>query len=289
MGLTLNAQTLRAETSPLLLDLQDVSVYRESSLILDRVSLSVPVGQHTAVLGPNGSGKTSLLKLLLRQFYPSITDDGHQGRVSILGREVWHVDELRRKMGVVSSSLDQNFLHGRTGRMTVTQAIASGFTANELSHFGPRMTPDLVDAVDLAADRLAIGSLKSRQLQTLSTGERRRALIARALVHRPSILVLDEPTSGLDIAAQSMLLEQLRELSSEPDLTMLLVTHHIEELLPEIDHVVWLKSGRVIYDGTKQAAITNQQLTNVFDIPIHVQGTGNGWYKTNRIWKDGSH
>ncbi|TWT50469.1 putative ABC transporter ATP-binding protein YlmA [Rubripirellula amarantea] len=273
--------TLKNDDAPLLLDLQEVTVWRESTCILDSISLNVPTGRHTAVLGPNGSGKTSLLKLLLRQFYPSITKDGHQGRVFILGQEVWHVDELRRKMGVVSSALDQNFLHGRTGRMTVTQAIASGFTANELSHFGPRMTLEVIQAVDQAAESLGIASLQKRQLHTLSTGERRRALIARAMVHRPSILVLDEPTSGLDIAAQHLLLDQLRQLASESDLTMLLVTHHIEELLPEINHVVWLKSGRVVFDGNKREAITEARLSGVFDVPIEVNHSDSGWYSAS--------
>lgn len=265
----------------MLLEIDQVSVWRSETLILDRLNLLIPAGRHTVVLGPNGSGKTSLLKLLLRQFYPSIMEDGHQGRVTILGQDTWQVDELRKRMGVVSSSLDHRFMDGRTGRMTVRESIASGFTATELSHVGPAMTTEIISAIRETMELLGIEHLEQRSMVTLSTGERRRALIARALVHRPRILVLDEPASGLDVAAQHELLATLQRLMGRTDLTLLLVTHHLEEILPEIHHAVLLDRGRVIFDGPKLEALQSDRLSDLFGIRLRVQEDRDGWYSVH--------
>lgn len=260
-----------------LLELVDVSVDRNANRILDRVNLVIPRGRHTAVLGPNGSGKSSLLKVLLRQFYPSVDSAGDQGSVCILGRSDWNVAELRCKMGVVSSTLDFEFSLGRTGRMTVVEAVASGFTSTQLVEFGVEINEDVRRAVDAALERVGEQHLVERHVDTLSTGERRRVLIARALVHQPEILVLDEPTSGLDLVAGFQFLELLRRLIERGGVTIVLVTHHLEEILPEIEHVVLLDRGQVVADDAKAGVLTSSRLSELYRFPIEVRQHPSGY------------
>ncbi|MEM0927519.1 MAG: ATP-binding cassette domain-containing protein, partial [Planctomycetota bacterium] len=123
-----------------LIELNDISVRRESTMILDGISLRIERGEHAAILGPNGAGKSSLLKLLTRDFYPSVSTGGHQGEIKILGQSQWEVASLRRRMGIISPDLDRHFHTGRTGRMTVRETVASGYTATRLKEFGPRLS-----------------------------------------------------------------------------------------------------------------------------------------------------
>lgn len=249
---------------PPVLELDAVSVTREGATLLDRVSLSIPPTRHTAVLGPNGAGKTSLLRVLVRDYYPSVDASGRRGLVRILGREEWNVADLRQRMGVVSSSLDDTFSRGRSGRLTVTEAIASGFTGSRLTDEGPPRSAEEQARIAAAIELCDASSIRERRLETLSTGERRRALIARALVHRPELLVLDEPTTGLDPLSRGEFLETLRRLCRQPEMTVLLVTHHLEEIVPEIGHVVLLDRGRVTFDGPTGDALDPGRLGTVF-------------------------
>lgn len=261
-----------------LLEIDQVTVAREGNTILDRISIQFPRGRHSAVLGPNGAGKTSLLKLLLKQFYPSVGDRGHQGTVKILGRSDWELFDLKRYMGIVSSTLDFSFSIGRTGRMTVLEAVASGFTGTELAEYGPPITPDLRARVESILEKVGMESLVQRRVETLSTGERRRTLIARALVHDPAILVLDEPTTGLDIVARHRFLQMLRSLVTQRELTLLLVTHHVEEIIPEIEHVVLLGDGRISFDGPKEKALTDECLSTLYGSAIQLTRQADGTF-----------
>jgi iron complex transport system ATP-binding protein len=261
-----------------LIAIRDVSVRRQQTIILDRLSLTIPRSRHTAILGPNGSGKSSLLKLLTRDFYPSFESDGHQGTIEILGQTDWQVHQLRRRMGIITPMLDAEFARGRTGRMTVTEAVASGFTATRLKEFGPEINEPMAVRIQQAIDRAGIGQLAERCVATLSTGERRRTMIARAIVHQPEIFVLDEPTSGLDLAAKAEFLRVIDALSRVSEMTLVLVTHHIDEIPPAVDHVVLLDGGRIAFEGSKSAALDDQRISTLFGVPVTIRRDGNGWY-----------
>ncbi len=261
--------------SPPLLELDQVTVTRGPVRILDRLSISMPLGQHTAILGPNGSGKTSLLKLLIRQFYPSI-DGQHAGDVRILGRSDWHIDDLRQRLGIVSNELDHAFASGRSGRMTGLEAALSGFSGVRLKRHLKYDGESAVEQAWEALRRVAADHLAERTLETMSTGERRRTLIARALVHRPAAVVLDEPTTGLDIGSRAALLEQLEGLANEGT-TLLLVTHHIEEITPAIERVVFLDDGRVHSQGQTREMLTDDKLSELFGLPLHVHQQDQHW------------
>ena len=261
---------------PLLLELDRVSVCRGESHLLRDVSLALPQGRHTVILGPNGAGKTSLLRVLERELYPSIDASGQQGHVRILGRSDWDVSELRRRMGIVSATLDRDFSHGRSGHMTAAEAVASGFTATKLTAFSVEPTAAVREEVDRSLALVSATHLASRTLATLSTGERRRVLIARSLVHAPELLVLDEPTTGLDIAARHQFLSLLSGLAAEPGLTLLLVTHHLEEIVPGLEHVVLLNHGQVSFDGPASEALTAERLSVLFGVPLSLTRDSTG-------------
>ncbi len=261
-----------------LITINDVTVRREQTIILDRLSLSIPRSRHTVILGPNGSGKSSLLKLLTRDFYPSFEPDGHQGTVEILGQTDWQVHHLRRRMGIVTPMLDAEFGRGRTGRMTVSEAVASGFTATRLKEFGPEIDDRMRVQIQRAACDAGIGELSERCVATLSTGERRRTMIARAIVHQPDIFVLDEPTSGLDLAAKAEFLRVIDGLSRASEMTLMLVTHHIDEIPPAVNHVVLLDRGGIAFEGPKDVALSDERISKLFGVPVTIRRDGDGWY-----------
>ncbi|MGA0040316.1 MAG: ABC transporter ATP-binding protein [Pirellulales bacterium] len=274
---------------PPLLELDRVSVCRGGTHLLRELSLTLPDGRHTAILGPNGAGKTSLLRVLERELYPSIDVDGQQGSVRILGRSEWDVSELRRRMGIVSAMLDRDFSHGRSGQMTAAEAVSSGFTATRLTAFSVEPTAAVCEAVAAALARVSATHLASRTLATLSTGERRRVLIARSLVHAPELLVLDEPTTGLDLAARHQFLTILSGLTKQPGLTLLLVTHHLEEIVPGFEHVVLLQRGQVAFDGPTSEALTPARLSTLFGVPVSLTCDSSGHHTAAVVSPETSH
>lgn len=245
--------------------------------ILDRIDLTISAGEHTVILGPNGSGKTSLLKLLMRHFYPSV-DNGQMGEVEIWGRTRWHIDELRKRLGIVSGDLDREFALPRSGRMTGLQAVLSGFDGVQLISFTEQHDPRRRQAALAALERVGATMLVDRPLLTMSTGERRRVLIARALVHHPGALVLDEPTTGLDVVAAAGFLATLRELAAT-GITLILVTHHIEEIVPEIRRAILIRDGRIFADGACDELLTREKLGRLFGGPLDVVRDETGRYR----------
>ncbi len=258
-----------------LIELENVSLRRQAVTILDRLSLQIELGQHTVVLGPNGAGKTSFLKLLMRFFYPSVVAE-NSGRVSILGREQWNVWELRQRLGYINSEIDFHFSHGRSGRLTAYETVLTGFSATELEVDEQRLDPAMHAAAEAALSDREVAHLRNRSVAHLSTGERRRVLLARALVHRPQALILDEPTTGLDIGARHQLLMQLQRVA-EGGTTLVLVTHHIEEVVPAICRAILLQSGRAVFQGSRQEAFTAERLSQLFGVAIALDHHPNGW------------
>jgi iron complex transport system ATP-binding protein len=257
-----------------LLKIDDATVQRNGVGILQNVSLEIPEGQHTAIVGPNGSGKSTLIKLIARLLYPLAHADGRP-IVSIFGRSTWNVFELRTLLGIVSPDLHTAFTGA--GGITGLDAVLSGYFASQGMTRYHEVTPEMQrEAADALAE-LGASSLANKPMEIMSAGEARRVLIARALVHHPRALLLDEPTTGLDIVVRRRFMETLRALAAKGR-TLLLVTHHIDEIIPEIERVVLMRDGAVFADGAKESVLTSSNLSEVFGIEIEVRRVARGYF-----------
>jgi len=253
-----------------LLELSDASVVLGGTRVLDRLTLSIAASEHTAILGPNGAGKSTFIKLLTLQQYPLATD-GDASPIRVMGQDRWDVFELRSKLGIVSADLHDRFVHGNSnGVLTGLDAVVSGFFATHGVFRHQRVTDAMRRQATEALDRVDAGRLARATLDTMSTGEARRVLIARALVHRPAALVLDEPTRGLDLVSRHAFMDRIR-LIARDGTTILLVTHHAEEIIPEIGRVILLRRGRIASDGPKAEVLTTECLTYAFGAPLTVE------------------
>lgn len=257
-----------------LLELDDARIVRDGNEILAGLTLRIERGQHTAILGPNGAGKSSLVRLIHREAYPLAPAPGRPAPIRIFGRDRWDVFELRRHLGIVSGDVQQCYVADDLA--DVTDVILGGFFASQVL-FERSISAAMRAAAERSLERMGIAHLARRRLPTLSTGEARRVLIARALVHEPEALLLDEPTTGLDFVAQRTLLETLRALA-RAGTTLVLVTHHLEEILPEIDHVIVLQSGRVAASGSKADVLRDSVLSAAYAAPVSVRHE-RGYYR----------
>jgi iron complex transport system ATP-binding protein len=260
--------------APPLLQLTDCVVVRDGRAILSIDDLTFSAGEHVAVLGPNGAGKSTLIRLLTRDVRPLAHEDGTP-TVTLLGRERWAIADARRHMGVVSDALQEDYAVA----VTVRDAVTSGFFGSIGLYRNHVVTPAMVDRTADLLGLLDIEHLAARTMDTLSTGEARRALIARALVHDPAVLVLDEPTDGLDPNAQWHVLRSVSAVAKAGH-AVVLVTHHVSDIVPEVGRIVMLKDGRVLEDGPKEELLTSDAMSRLFDIPATVEER-DGWY---RLW-----
>jgi iron complex transport system ATP-binding protein len=253
-----------------MINLQQVSVRRgpntESRTALRELTLRIEPGQNTAVIGPNGAGKSTLLKLLARELYPA------SGSVELFGQKRWNVWKLRQRLGIVSPDLQQNYSPIATG----FSVILSGFYSS-IDTFGHQSfdQQQLATAEQIVGE-LGIEHLRDKPFSKMSTGEKRRHLLGRALVNDPETLVFDEPTNGLDLPATFQFFETVSELMRKGK-TLVLVTHHIHEIPIEIDNIVLLKAGTVLAEGAKQDVLTDTNLSDLFDVPVSVT-TSNGFF-----------
>jgi len=253
-----------------IIDFQNITVFQGRNKVLEDFSLTIDESQSTVILGPNGSGKTTLLKLLNRELY--IVED-KVGSLKIFEKDRWNVDELRSNLGVVSQHLQYGYSNSAIG----LYVVLSGFYSSDGIWQHQEFDDSRLDRAKEVMELLAISNLKDREFSTMSTGEQRKFLLARSLVNDPAVLVFDEPTSGLDMSTCFQYLEIIRELISMGK-KVILVTHHIHEIPPEVTRVILLKEGRVIEDGDKDQILTNTNLTNLFDWPIKVIKE-NGYYQ----------
>lgn len=238
-----------------LIELKNVSVVRDGKPILDRVSLVVKRGEHVAIAGPNGAGKSTLVKVMTREIYP------HAGRgvVRIDGDDRPMVRHVR--VSLASVALDQESLV--LGNPTVRDLVLSGFVGTLGALFGHSFGPSEVKRLDAVLDLMEIRHLADRKLDTLSSGEKRRAWIARALAPAPQALVLDEPTSNLDRRIAAEFAEVLRRIANS-GVTLILVTHRFDEIIPEIDRVILVREGRVFDDGPREKVLTDANIDALF-------------------------
>ena len=254
-----------------LIELRDAEVVRDGRTILHVDSLAFREGEHVAILGPNGAGKSTLIGLVTREVRPLARESAP---VLLRGAARWDLFEARRIFGVVSDTLQDDYRL----RVTVRDVVLSGFFGSVGLYRRAEVTPRMAARADELLAYLDITRLAGRTMDTLSTGEARRALIGRALVHDPALLVLDEPTHGLDPAGTYHFLQLLRRLAERT--ALVIVTHHVSDIVPEVERVVMLKDGGVFRDGPKRELLTGEALSGLYGVPTEVEERG-GWY---RLW-----
>jgi len=253
-----------------LIELNNVTVQREERVALQGVSLSIAQGEHAAIIGPNGSGKSTLIKLISRDLYPVLKDEAWSLR--IMGKDRWRLFDLRNILGIVSN----DWMQMCTCSFPAEEIVLSGFFGSVGVWPYHEVTPAMEAKTREVMELLEITHLAGRNTLELSSGEARRILIARALVHDPRALVLDEPSNSLDLHATHELRETLRKLARN-GITILMVTHFLPDIIPEMRRVVLIREGRVYRDGAKEEVLTSSNLSALFGIEVEVLERG-GYY-----------
>jgi len=245
-----------------LIELRNVTVMRGDNIALRDFSLTIGAGEHVAILGPNGCGKSTLIKTITRECYPLARTGSSVG---ILGRSLWNVVDLRGMLGIVSNDL----MTQCTREITGFDVVLSGF----FSSIGIWPNHHVTDGMRTKASEvlafLDAMHLAQKPVDEMSSGEGRRMLIGRALVHGPRALLLDEPSTSLDLFAQHELRETVRKLARS-GIGILLVTHHLSDIIPEIDRVILMRDGRVEADGPKEATLTAATLKDLFRVEVEL-------------------
>ena len=259
------------------LELRNATVVKNERRILDGLTLTIESGEHTAIIGPNGAGKSALVSLLTHDDRPLRHEDGSPS-VLVFGESRWNVFDLKSQLGIVSADLHHRFVLGNNeGRVSAEAAVLSGFLATQgILRYGAVTSEMRRRAADALA-RMGVAHLATRALNEMSTGEARRVLLARALVTAPRALILDEPTTGLDLVARHDFTERVRQVA-RAGTTIVLITHHIEEIVPEIQRIVLVNHGRIAASGSKREVLTSTRISALFDASIALEEEDGYYY-----------
>ncbi len=247
---------------PALLELRNVTVMRGEKAVLKDFSLRVGSDEHVAILGPNGCGKSTVIKTITRECYPLALEDSS---MTILGKARWDIFQLRSLLGIVSNDLMTLCTSQTIGR----DLVLSGFFSSTGVFSHHRVTAQQQKEVDAVLAQLRIAHLADRAVADMSSGEARRVLIARALVHRPKALVFDEPGNSLDVFARHSLRETMRSLA-QAGTGIILVTHDLADVIPEIDRILLMSDGKIVADGPKGQMLQPALLERVFGTKVQI-------------------
>ncbi|WP_433972222.1 ABC transporter ATP-binding protein [Tunturiibacter lichenicola] len=244
------------------LHLSHVNVARGDNVVLHDISLTVNTGEHIAILGPNGCGKSTLIKTITCECYPLVQPET---KVSIFGRERWDLTELKKRLGVVSAELPGKPTLHTTGR----DAVLTGFFSSSTLWPNLTVTEEMRRRAEEVLTQIDAVDLAEKPVGEMSAGQQRRIMIGRALVGSAGMLLLDEPSNALDLAAQADLRGLLRKLAQQGT-GILLITHHIADIPPEIDRILMMREGRIVADGSKEALLTASRLSELFKTEVQL-------------------
>lgn len=255
---------------PSLIEFKNITVVKgDNKKVLDSVYLTINEGEDVAILGPNGAGKSSLIKTITREYYPLPAKNDYSFK--IWGRDVWNIFDLRFLLGIVSNDLQ----YACTRNITGMEEVLSGFFGS-IGLYKERVTPKMKNKANEVIDFLEISHLKNRNMNEMSSGEARRFIIARALVHDPKALILDEPTTSLDLHSFYKFTKILRKIAAS-GVSIILVTQNLQDIIPEVKRVILMKSGRFVSDGSKEKIISRKNISKLFEVPVEIKRK-NGYY-----------
>jgi iron complex transport system ATP-binding protein len=260
---------MESQPSEPFLKLSHVNVARGENVVLHDIHLSVNAGEHIAILGPNGCGKSTLIKTITCECYPMVQPET---QVSIFGRERWDLTELKKRLGVVSPELPGKQTLTTTGR----DAVLTGFFSSSTLWPNLTVTDEMRARADEILTLIDAEPLRDKLVGHMSAGQQRRIMIGRALVASSSaaadqsqMLLLDEPSNALDLAAQQDLRNLMRRLALQGT-GILLITHHVSDIIPEIDRILMMKDGRIVADGSRRDLLTERSLSDLFHIDVRL-------------------
>ena len=252
-----------------LAELNNITAFRGDRKVLQNFNLNLHEGESVAILGPNGCGKSTLLKLLTREIYHV---DKPESSLLIKGQDRINLMQLREWLGVVSQDLQEFYTPYTKGR----DVVASGLLGAIGVHDHLQLTESQQQRVDEVIGQLGLAYLNDTMFQRLSTGQQRRLLLARALIHNPSTVIFDEPTNSLDLQASFELIATMRELV-QSGTNLLIATHHVQEVVPEIERIIFMKEGQIIADGDKAALLTAENLSDLYGVNLKLM-VQDGYY-----------
>ena len=255
-----------------IISLQNITVRRAGRVTLDAVSLDIRAGEHVAIIGANGAGKSTLVQVMSEEVHPLWSPDSHR---ILFGSSRWQVLELRKRMGIVSAALQ----YLCTTSYPARHIVLSGYFSSIGLDFHHQVTEAMEEAADNCLLQQGVLHLAEKPMRSLSSGEARRVLLARATVHDPQVMLLDEAVSNLDLPAKKSYRESLERFAHEGR-TIILVTHDLSEIIGEIGRVVVLKQGRIIADGPKRDVLSEDLLSEAYGTRIFLserEGRFNAW------------
>lgn len=260
-----------------LLEFKDISILRGDRQILKDISFKIFEGESVAILGPNGAGKSTLIKTIAREYYPETQTK--TPTFKIWGKDIWDIFELRATLGIVSSDLQNSFFRRITGRETILSGFFGGIGLHQNN---PQITKAMKRKADKIIAFLEAAKLQNQKMTEMSSGEARRFLIGRALIHNPRALLLDEPSNSLDLRALFKMQNLLGKIANS-GIGVIIVTHYLTDILPEVKRVILMKDGRFVLDGEKEKVLSEKNLNALFNTKISLKKSNERYFALPKI------
>ena len=255
-----------------IIEFENIDVGYDEKVVLKNINLKIKSGEHFAILGANGSGKSTLMKLIQSQIHPRHTKEFKK---EIFGKSRYSIFELKKELGVITNDL-HNYFEKEAGYLNGFEVVLSGYYSSIGIFTHQDFTKEQIQKAIEVMNFLEIIDLKNKKVSSMSTGQLRKCIVARALIHDPKAFVLDEPTVGLDIKAQINFIKLLQKISLKS--TIILVTHHLEEIFPEIKNVALIYNNTIFKIGKKEDILNSENLSTIFDIKIEVKQKNKRYY-----------
>ena len=255
-----------------IINFENIYANYDATPVLEDINLKIKTDEHWVILGANGSGKSTLIKLLLNDLYPN---PKYPFKKQIFGQDRWSIFDLKKHLGIITNDLHTNFeINGSF--LTAYEVVLSGFYSSigvfKHQDFSNQEHEKALEVLEY----LEISQIKDKKVHQMSTGQLRRCIIGRALIHNPKAFILDEPTVGLDIKAQNSFIKLIQKLSKKS--SIILVTHHIEEIFKEVSHVALMMNKTIFKQGKKEEILTSENLSQIFEIQINLQKENDRYY-----------